>query len=240
MSWQGFTWLGDSGLLLPAAFLIMLWLLVARRTWPGALLWAGVFGCGSAIVLVSKLAFMGWGIGSARFDFTGFSGHTTLSASVWPVALWLMASRWGHAPRVALACAGWFLALTIGLSRLVLQAHSISEVLAGYVLGTAVSATFLAVQHRRPHPRLWWPAVLLSLALPLLVLRPGAPAPTQHLLERIAMRLAGTDRVFTRDDLQRCRGHGAGCAEAGDGVELSPAGRRTLSRQEQPPGNGLQ
>ncbi|RYY95151.1 MAG: phosphatase PAP2 family protein, partial [Comamonadaceae bacterium] len=153
----------------------------------------------------SKLAFMGWGVGSARLDFTGISGHTAFAASVWPVALWLMASRWGHAARVALACAGWLLALGIGLSRLAVQAHSLSEVLAGYTLGVAVSGIFLAVQHGRPHPRLWWPLVVLSLALPLAFQRPGAPAPTQDLLERIALRLSGIERVFTRDDLHRGR-----------------------------------
>lgn len=203
MSWHEFTWLGDSGLLLPAALLIALWLTVSRSTWPGALLWCLVFGFGSALVLLSKLAFMGWGIGSARLDFTGISGHTMMSASIWPVALWLMASRWGHGARVAMACAGWLLALGVGLSRLVLQAHSISEVLAGYTLGVAVSGVFLAVQHGRPHPRLRWPLVVLSLALPLLFQSPGAPAPTQHLLERIALRLSGAERAFTRDDLHR-------------------------------------
>lgn len=203
MGWHEFTWLGDSGLLLPAAALIALWLAVARRTWPGALLWCAVFGVGSALVLASKLAFMGWGVGSARLDFTGISGHTMLAASVWPVALWLLASRWGHGARVALACAGWLLALGIGLSRLAVEAHSLSEVLAGYALGMLVSGLFLAVQHRRPHPRLRWSLVLLSLVLPMVVQRPGASAPTQQLIERVALRLSGAERVFTREDLHR-------------------------------------
>ena len=203
MSWHEFTWLGDSGLLLPAALLIALWLMVSRSTWSGAFLWCAAFGFGSGLVLVSKLAFLGWGVGSARLDFTGFSGHTMLSASVWPVVLWLMASRWGHGARVALASAGWLLALGIGLSRLAVQAHSISEVLAGYALGVAVSGIFLAVQHGRPHPQLRWPLVVLSLALPMAFQGPGTPAPTQDLLERIAQRLSGAERVFTRDDLHR-------------------------------------
>ena len=68
------------------------------------------FGAASLVVLVSKLAFLGWGIGSARLNFTGFSGHTMLSAAVWPVALWLVASRATHRTRVALAVLGWALA----------------------------------------------------------------------------------------------------------------------------------
>jgi hypothetical protein len=39
----------------------------------------------------------------------------------------------------------------------------------------------------------------------MLFLRPGAPAPTHDALGVIAVRLAGTERPFTRDDLLRRR-----------------------------------
>ena len=77
-AWWDVTWFGDSGLLLPAAALIALWLASSRRTWPAAALWIVIFGAASTVVLVSKLAFLGWGVGSARFNFTGISGHTML------------------------------------------------------------------------------------------------------------------------------------------------------------------
>lgn len=146
---------------------------------------------------------MGWGIGSVRLDFTGFSGHTAIATSVWPVALWLVVSRWGHRARVAAAIAGWVLAAGIGLSRLVIDAHSVSEVLAGYVLGLAVSGGFLALQHSRPHPRLRATLVAASLALPTAFLSPGTPAPTHDALQVISMRLADIERPFTREDLHR-------------------------------------
>jgi membrane-associated phospholipid phosphatase len=199
--WQALTWLGDSGLLLPGAFSIMVWLLLSRRTWPTARLWALLFGSASLLILVSKLAFLGWCVGSARFNFTGFSGHTALSASVWPVALWLVAAQRSHRFRVVAAIAGWALAAAIGVSRLPLFAHSISEVLGGYVLGFVTSASFLALQRGRPHSRIPGVLVLVGLLAPLLVLRPGTPAPTQGALELIAMRLAGVERVCSREDL---------------------------------------
>ena len=201
--WQALTWLGDSGLLLPAAVSITLWLALSRRTWPTAALWVLLFGLGSALILASKLAFMGWGVGSARFNFTGFSGHTAIAASVWPVALWLMAARRSHRVRVMAVGLGWALAAAIGASRLAVLAHSGAEVLAGYVLGVAVSGSFLLLQRGRPHSRIPAVLVVLSLLAPLLLLRPGTPAPTQSALELLAMRLAGTERVFTRDDLSR-------------------------------------
>ena len=188
---------------MPCAALIAVWLGVSPRTRNGAIRWVVIFGLGSSIVFASKLAFLGWGIGNARLDFTGVSGHTMLATSIWPVALWLMASRWGHAPRVAFAIGGWLLAFVIGVSRLVLEAHSISEVLAGYLMGGIVSVTFLAIQHNRPHPKLRWPWVAVSLALPLVFVPIGAPAPTQDLIGRIAVRVAHLERPFTRDDLHR-------------------------------------
>ena len=202
-AWWRFTWLGDSGLLLPVAALIALWLASSRRTWPACGLWVLIFGAASSLVLASKLAFLGWGVGSARFNFTGISGHTMLSASVWPVALWLLASRGTHELRVGLAIFGWLLAAAVGVSRLAIYAHSGSEVAAGYLLGVVASASFLALQRRMAHPRVRASLVALSLMLPLLQIQPGHAAPTHGLIERMAMRLAGIDRTYTREDLHR-------------------------------------
>ncbi|GAC1543030.1 MAG: hypothetical protein JWQ03_919 [Variovorax sp.] len=203
LGWHALTWLGDSGLLLPSAVLIALWLALASHTREAAWRWVLLFGAASGVVLASKLAFMGWGIGSARFNFTGFSGHTAFAASVWPVALWLLASRRGHLVRVTAALMGWALAGVIGVSRLALGAHSISEVAAGYLLGMAVSTAFLAFQWHRPRPQVRVTLVALSLLLPLAFLAPGQAAPTQDALERIAVRLSGSERPFERMDLYR-------------------------------------
>jgi len=199
--WQAFTSLGDSGFLLPVGLLMALWLFLGKGSRTAALHWVLMFGACGLIVMLSKLAFMGWGIGSATLNFTGFSGHTALSTSVWPVACWLTASRWEHRVRVSAASLGLLFAMLIGLSRLALYAHSKSEVAAGFALGLAVSGCFLWQQHWRPHPRLNWTLVLVSLATPMIFLRPGTPAPTQDALEVIATHLAGVDRPFTRDDL---------------------------------------
>ncbi|MDI3383893.1 phosphatase PAP2 family protein [Xenophilus aerolatus] len=201
LDWHTFTWLGDSGLLLPAAAFVLVWLASSRRTWYSAVLWTLCFGACGAIVALSKLAFMGWGLGDVAFDFTGFSGHTALSSCFWPVALWLLASRGGHRLRVAAACAGWLLGAAIGVSRLAIDAHSVSEVVAGFLVGAAASGLFLVLQHTRPHPQLpaWW--VAASLAVPMVLLPPGQRAPTHGLLERVAAGVAGLERPYTRVDL---------------------------------------
>ena len=208
--WRAFTWLGDSGLLLPASLLIVVLLAWSRETRVTALLWCVVFGAGSLVIMVSKLAFMGWGIGSPHLNFTGFSGHTAISTSVWPVLLWLASSRWTARHPQGLsstrglqlaALVGWSLGAGIGISRLALYAHSVSEVVGGFLLGLAVSAIFLTLARHRPMPRFPWQVAVAGLVLPLFILRPGTPAPTQDLLELIAMRMAGTTQPYTREEL---------------------------------------
>lgn len=211
--WPYLTWFGDSGFLLPAALWIAVWLGVRSATRPVAWLWMLLFGVGSSLIAASKIAFLGWGIGSATLNFTGFSGHTALSASVWPVACWLTASNWERRFRLSAVWLGLLFAALIGVSRLALYAHSKSEVVAGFALGFVVSAGFLWQQHRLPQPRLNWTLVLISLSTPMLFLRPGgsgASAPTQSALEMIATRLAGIERPYTRADLlaRRQAGHG--------------------------------
>ncbi|VTU16676.1 PAP2 superfamily protein [Variovorax sp. PBL-H6] len=202
--WYSITWFGDSGFLLPVAAWIAVWLGVRTATRPIAWRWLALFGAAGALVAASKIAFMGWGIGSAMLNFTGISGHTMLSASIWPVAFWLVAAHWQPRVRAAAAALGWAFAALIGLSRLAIYAHSKSEVAAGFLLGAAVSGFFLWRQNHRP-PRLHWVLLLISIVSPLLFLRPGTPAPTHDALGVIAVRLAGTDRPFTRDDLLRRR-----------------------------------
>lgn len=201
--WLALTWLGDSALLLPAAAFIALWLASARATRLTALGWVLAFGLCGGIVLLSKVAFMGWGLGIASINFTGFSGHTAIAAAVWPVALWLLTSRAAHRVRVGAAVVGWMLAALVGYSRLAIDAHSVSEVAAGYLLGAATSAAFLRWQQRRPHPRLGAVVVGLSLILPVVLSTPGHPAPTHNLLMIASARLAGNTRPYTRADLHQ-------------------------------------
>jgi len=201
--WAALSFLGDSALMLPCALLITLWLGVPRETRPLAWRWALAIGLGGGLVAASKIAFMGWGLGSATFDFTGFSGHTALATGVWPVLLWLSAARWHSSVRWLLVVVGWTLAGMIGISRLVLDAHSLAEVVSGFALGFLVSSYFLWFRQRAARPHVRSSMVMAMLILPaLLVWR--APAPTQDFLEMLATRLAGIPTPYTRDDL-----HGA-------------------------------
>ncbi|CAI1851072.1 MULTISPECIES: phosphatase PAP2 family protein [Serratia] len=203
MNWHFLTFFGDSMLLLPCAAIVFIILLLSptsrKPTWQWMLLFGGV----GAVVCVSKLAFMGWGIGSRHWDFTGFSGHSALSASIWPVLLWLLCGRFSSPVRRTAVIAGYLLAAVVGYSRLVIHAHSTSEVITGLALGFIVSSTFLMLQRGTQPPRLSYRKIAVTLALPLVLINSGTAAPTQGLLERIAVTIAPVEKPFVRADLHK-------------------------------------
>lgn len=168
-------------------------------------IWCAIMGVNGILIVGSKLAFMGWGVGIKSLDFTGFSGHTALSATVWPAIFWTVAKKWLPGLRSAemvAVLAGWTLAALIGLSRLALDSHSISEVAAGYILGLLLSATFfwLVRESQLQRVNLWPIGAIIGLVLMLGHF--GFQAPTQSLQQHIAKQIAGLDRPFKRRDLR--------------------------------------
>lgn len=196
MPWNFITRFGETSLLLPCAVLIAAWLFHAGAA-ASARRWLIAFGATAAVVLVSKLAFLGWGIGCAAINFTGFSGHSMMSASVLPVLFYLVVPA--RHPRLAVGagCLGLLFALLVGVSRLKLQAHSGSEVLSGLALGFGASLTFMLWSARpaRSAPAL---AGALVLVLMLAVPAAGVAAPTHQWIEMFAARLAGRDKPYQR------------------------------------------
>lgn len=149
---------------------------------------------------------MGWGLGIRELDYTGFSGHSALSAAFWPIFLWLLSARFSTGLQKAAVATGYILAAVVGYSRLVIHAHSVSEVIAGLLLGAAGSALFLLLQKRTTHSecvRISWGGVACLVMVPLILLHSGNKAPTQSLLGQIATAVGPLDKPFTRTDLHK-------------------------------------
>ena len=207
--WMFLTRWGNSLLLLPAAACICLgaWSVGDRRV---AVRWALCFGAAVLLVLTTKVAFLGWGIGVRRLDFTGISGHGTLAASVLPMFAWWLTRERSAATRRAAVLAAVALALFIGVSRVVLSTHSIAEVVAGLALGALVAWTSIP---RERGPRgggaFRW-AVLAGLLMLGLVPGPGNSDDAHGLVVRIALQLSGRSQPYSReawhDDAERSGG----------------------------------
>ena len=190
-------------------------MLALLRDPPGRRLAAWWIGLGSAAVLAttaSKVAFIGWGIGSVALDFTGVSGHAMFAAAIYPLLFGALApslTRLLPSARPAAAASVWVavgsgsaLALVIGISRVVVHAHSASEVIAGLALGGSVCAVALwrSQPPRRPLTP-WLPALTVAwLALTPTV---ASASQTHPLVTRLALALAGHDRPYTREQLHQ-------------------------------------
>lgn len=199
------TYFGDSMLLLPTAVIIAILLRWKSPDKRAVWLWLLAFGCAGAIVSLSKIAFMGFGIGSTRFNFTGFSGHSAMSATLWPVMLWLVSGRLAAGWRRGLMVLGYIIPIVVGVSRLELNAHSPSEVLAGLILGFTLSSAFLLSQRAVPPQRFSLVQLCVALLVPVLLLSHGRVATTQQFLQHLSVQIAGIDSAWTRADLLKAR-----------------------------------
>lgn len=206
MNWQLVSFFGDSTVLLPSAVVLFAVLALRKASRTLAWQWALLFGITGTVVCISKLAFMGWGIGIREIDFTGFSGHTALSTAFWPILLWLLTSRAPFSVRCSAVFVGYALAAIVGYSRLMIHAHSVSEVVSGFILGACGSLIFLLLQWRTHSSRtaqISWAGALSMVIIPLVLLNTGAKVPTQSLLGEVATMIGPFDKPFTRADLHK-------------------------------------
>lgn len=196
--WNYITHFGAAGLLMPLAALVAfgLWLGGQRRAlW----LWAATLSVGSGLVLSTKIAFMGWGIGSAAFNFTGISGHATLATSILPMAMALLLSRTHRQARLWGLVLGLLIGAAVSASRVHVGAHSVSEVIAGFALGSAISIA--AIRYLHPpttNAPVWMPVLGLMVMLAFHQVLPEQ-VPTHDWEKRIAMKLSGRDKPYSRE-----------------------------------------
>lgn len=200
--WALYTRLGEAQILLPAMAAAVLWLAWGRATRPLAAAWTACGLTAVGVTTASKVAFMGWAVGIAALDFTGFSGHSMSAALVLPVLARLAA---GHAPRpwprLAIAL-GYLLAVAVAVSRVVVGVHSSSEVVAGFMLGATASA--LALRATQAPARLPPPWLLTAVAAWLMVWPLGGPmSPAHDIVTSLALRLSGNSTPYTREDMHR-------------------------------------
>jgi membrane-associated phospholipid phosphatase len=198
--WDVVTRLGEAQILLPALLAVALWLALRSNAHRTASHWLALVAVASAVTTVTKVAFLGFGIGIAELDFTGISGHSMFAAAVLPLLAHAVAhdTAW---QRRALGMA-YTLALLIGVSRVEIGVHSWSEVLSGLTLGTLARTAALAwaaVPHR-PMPK----PVLVGLFAWLLAAPAGTPpSPTHGWVIRASLAVSGRTEPFTREMLRQ-------------------------------------
>ncbi|MES2407857.1 MAG: phosphatase PAP2 family protein [Pseudomonadota bacterium] len=197
ISWFKLTSFGGIVVTAPAAAAITAWLMLGR-SWRLAAWWCALFMGGMAIVVVTKIAFIGWGLGIRSLDFTGISGHAMRATAVYPVLLYLLMLR-STSPSVRLLglITGWVIAIAIDISRVVIHAHSISEAVAGFILGGLISVIFLrnAASLKAFRINRW---ALTAGLLAVVAATYLKPVPTERWIEDVALVISGHDQPYTR------------------------------------------
>lgn len=194
--WLSITALGSVGVMIPLALAVAAWLALGYP-WRYAACWLAVLGAASGLVLLTKIAFMGWGVGVRDLDFTGISGHAMVSSAVLPVALFvacLPGPRWVRAFGVS---AGVLIGIVVGVSRILLNAHSVSEVVTGCGLGALAALVFVVFAWRAESGKLAAAPVAVSLALVAITLH-GISVPTQRWITDVALHLSGREQPYIR------------------------------------------
>jgi membrane-associated phospholipid phosphatase len=206
--WHLLTRLGEMQILLPAALLAILTLL-RRRDSRALAGWWGLFLLAAALLTTaSKLAFMGWGIGSAELDFTGISGHAMFAAAVYPLLLGTLASHASPFSQRLAVGVGFVLALLVAISRLEVGAHSVSEVIAGLLIGGGASVGAMALA-RLPRAVIG-PVIPVVMAVWVGIMPWQAPPSQSHgLVTQLSLFLSGQPKPHTRASLLRLPRHDA-------------------------------
>ena len=223
--WSLISRLGEAQILLPAALLASVWLWRRETGRPLVTLWLPLLCLAILLTTASKVAFLGWGVGLPAVNFTGVSGHAMFAAAVYPLLVGAVAAPLSQMGQRLSLLAAYALALLVGVSRVEIDVHSYSEVLAGLLLGSAASTIAIALAHM-PHAKVrgWLP---VGLGVWLVLTPAGAPPSRTHdWVTRLSLALSGRDTPYTRTEmLNAWRQRKAARERPSQGLE---AGHRTV------------
>jgi len=141
------TELGSGFVLWVLTVAVVLWLLW-RRAWHAAAYWLAAIGLASLLGMVIKTTLhrpRPAPVSSGWDSFSFPSGHATSSAALYGFLAFLLAQGLGPKGRTAAVSAVVLLVALIGISRLYLGAHWLSDVLGGLAFGTAWIALLAGV-----------------------------------------------------------------------------------------------
>jgi membrane-associated phospholipid phosphatase len=194
--WMTIGNLGDIAATMPIAIGIVA-IFARRHAWHLAGWWILLFFFGLAVVVISKIAFIGWGIGNQALDFTGFSGHATRAMAIFPILGFLIAKNYSNFMQVIFLIVGAGVGVVVGISRYLLHVHSWSEIVAGWMLGATISFCFIFTLRHWKNISFYSPFLVVAV-VPLFIAPYIEPTPTQHWLTNFSLYLSGHDQPFTR------------------------------------------
>jgi hypothetical protein len=140
---EALTNLGDAALVVPVSLALFgyLWAVKSRRA---AIAWAAGFWMCIALVFLLKIGFRTCGAQIPELEIGSPSGHTALATTLYGCAALLFGKEYGSRTRMAFALLALVLSGIIGISRVLLHAHTGPEVFGGLLIGLVSIAVFHA------------------------------------------------------------------------------------------------
>lgn len=188
MTWSMVSDLGDAAMTLPLAVVCLAWLTCSTTGRDQAITWALMLAAGMVSVGVTKMLYAGCGVQIRSIDFRVISGHTMLASAVWPMACVLALN--GDARSGAGVSLGLGLGALIGISRVIDGAHTPSEVIAGWLVGSTIALAF-ASRHGAPRLNARNRTLVAGSLLAVSALAYGRHAPIQAAIELYSPFLCG-------------------------------------------------
>lgn len=194
-SWMNVINLGDTGIMIPAVAAIATWL-ITGHAWRMALWWLIIFWAGFSLVVASKIAFLGWGLGIRLLDFKALSSHAMLSSSVAPVLFYLILQRAPIIVRVTGITLGVVFGVVMGFCLVGFHFHTVSETIGGFVLGCFVSLGFIWMSSSltSPRPNFWLVPFAIFTFVCVWYIRPSTVA--YLIVKAAALYLSGHDEPY--------------------------------------------
>lgn len=194
ISWMKIIHIGDVGVTVPAAAAIMAYL-IAGGAWGMAWRWCLLFILGIALVIASKVAFLGWGYGIRALDFKALSGHVTSATAIIPVIFYLLLQSAPSITRAFGVLLGIACGVVVGILLVVSNEHSAFEAIAGFLVGSIVSLVFIWGYRPLPtvKPKLWF---LPFSVITCLLAGYSEPPPVDYWMMRVALYLSGHDKPY--------------------------------------------
>lgn len=189
ISWVSLINIGDTAVMIPMFIAILAWLF-SGNSYRAAILWCTIFLAGFALVVGSKIAFLGWGFGIRSIDFKALSGHAMLTTAIMPIVFYVLLKSAPTAVRAAGVALGMAAGIIMGYSLVVFNFHTTAEVLGGYVVGSMVSLGFINLSRNLPFPRPDKRSILVS-TFAFLVVWYANPSSTVHWIVKAALYLSG-------------------------------------------------
>ncbi|MBX3709598.1 MAG: VTT domain-containing protein [Gammaproteobacteria bacterium] len=145
------TLLGQKQVILPVVLVIFAWLITWKR-WRAAFhaLALGILAAGSVYILKHLIqSSRPWGIFFNAETYSMPSGHTTIATTLFMGLAFLIASAVRPKYRWPIYTCGIFISFMVGVSRLYLGAHWFTDVLAAWLLASAVLMLVIISYERR-------------------------------------------------------------------------------------------